>query len=83
MFGLRGFRGLEAMMALQGCVLVLAAVSASLVSTSFNAISAGSVVQGKRATWQLDGVQVFDGGASGVAGSSDATLFETEGLFVP
>jgi hypothetical protein len=28
-------------------------------------------------------VQVFDGGASGVAGAADATLFEDQGIFVP
>jgi hypothetical protein len=53
------------------------------LSSSFNAILPGSVIEGKRATWQLDRTQIFDGGSSGVAGSSGATLFETEGLFVP
>jgi hypothetical protein len=28
-------------------------------------------------------VQVYDGGAIGVAGSSDATLFMDEGVFIP
>jgi hypothetical protein len=28
-------------------------------------------------------VQVYDGGASGKAGSNDATLFEDQGVFVP
>jgi hypothetical protein len=53
------------------------------LSSSFNAILPGSVIEGKRATWQLERAQVFDGGASGVAGSSGATLFETQGVFVP
>ena len=48
-----------------------------------NAIVPGLIVEGKRATWQLGQVQVYDGGASGYAGSSDATLFQTQGLFVP
>jgi hypothetical protein len=53
------------------------------LSSSFNAILPGSVIEGKRATWQLERAQVFDGGANGTAGSSGATLFETQGLFVP
>jgi hypothetical protein len=31
----------------------------------------------------LDQVQVYDGGASGVPGSSDASLFLDEGVFIP
>ena len=38
---------------------------------------------GSRAIWQLDQVQVYDGAASGKAGSNDATLFEDQGVFVP
>ena len=53
------------------------------VSSTVNAILPGTVVEGKRAVWQLGQVQVFDGGATGLAGASDATLFETQGLFVP
>jgi len=43
----------------------------------------GAVAEGKRSNWQLSQVQVFDGGPSGTAGDSGATLFETQGLFVP
>jgi hypothetical protein len=53
------------------------------LTSSFNAIVPGAVVQGKHAIWQLGQVQVFDGGSSGLAGSSDATLFEDQGLFAP
>jgi hypothetical protein len=53
------------------------------VATSANAVVPGSVQTGKRAIWQLGQVQVFDGGASGVAGASDATPFEDQGVFVP
>ena len=35
------------------------------------------------ATWQLGTVQVYDGGGTGIAGASGATLFETQGIFVP
>ena len=55
----------------------------SLQST-FNAIVPGSVVEGKRAIWELGQVDVFDGGADDQAGTtSDNTLFERQGLFVP
>jgi hypothetical protein len=53
------------------------------LSSSVNAIVPGTVVEGKRANWELGKVQVFDGGSSGIAGAPDATLFEAEGLFVP
>jgi hypothetical protein len=53
------------------------------LSSSFNAIVPGTVVERKRANWELGQIQVFDGGSSDTAGASDATLFETQGLFVP
>jgi hypothetical protein len=53
------------------------------LNTTFNALVPGTVVEGKRAMWELGQVQVYDGGSSGVAGGSGATLFETQGLFVP
>ena len=53
------------------------------VSSSFNAIAPGVVLEGKRTVWQLGQVQVYDGGASGVAGAADASLFEDQGVFVP
>jgi hypothetical protein len=53
------------------------------ISTSANSVVPGSVKSGKRAIWQLGQVEVFDGGASGVAGASDATLFEDQGVFIP
>jgi hypothetical protein len=34
-----------------------------------------------RSAWQLGQLQLFDGGASGSAGASDATLFEDQGAF--
>ena len=53
------------------------------LSTTFNALVPGAVVEGKRATWQLGEVQVYDGGQNGLAGASGATLFQTQGIFVP
>ncbi len=57
--------------------------STCAVSTSANAVVPGSVKTGKRAIWEMEQLQVYDGGASGTAGSSDATLFMDEGVFVP
>jgi hypothetical protein len=57
--------------------------STCAVSTSFNAVVPGSVKSGKRAIWQVSPVRVYDGGASGTATASDATVFEDEGIFAP
>ncbi len=57
--------------------------STCAVTTSANAIVPGAVTDGKRAIWQIGSVQVYDGGSTGTAGASDATLFEDEGIFVP
>jgi hypothetical protein len=44
----------------------------------------GAVVEGGRSIWELGQVQVFDGGADGLASTAgDNTLFEREGIFVP
>jgi hypothetical protein len=53
------------------------------LSTTANATVPGSVLESKRTIWELGQVQVYDGGASGVAGSSDARLFMDEGVAVP
>jgi hypothetical protein len=55
----------------------------SLQST-FNAIVPGAVVEGKRASWELGQIEVFDGGADEQAATTnDNTVFERQGLFVP
>jgi hypothetical protein len=54
------------------------------LSSTFNAIMPGSVVEGGRSIWALGQTSVFDGGADGVgATTGDNTLFETQGVFVP
>ncbi len=54
------------------------------LSTSADAISPGSVVEGKRAIWQLGSVQIFDGGPDGDADTpAGNTLFAVPGVFVP
>jgi hypothetical protein len=54
------------------------------VSSTFNAIVPGSVVEGKRAIWEMGEIDVFDGGTDGQAATvGDNTLFERQGVFVP
>ncbi len=57
--------------------------STCAISTSANSVVPGSAKSGMRAIWEMGQVRVFDGGASGVAGAADATLFEDQGIFVP
>jgi hypothetical protein len=53
------------------------------LTTTFNAVQPGAIVEEKRANWQLGPVNVFDGGPDGVASTTPNTLFETQGLFTP
>lgn len=53
------------------------------VHTSANAVIPGIVRDGKRASWQLGDVEIFDGGADGDPATPDNTLFETQGVFLP
>jgi hypothetical protein len=57
---------------------------ACALSTTFNAIAPGAVVEGKRAIWELGAIQVYDGGGDSLAGTAgDNTLFAHQGVFVP
>jgi hypothetical protein len=51
--------------------------------TSANAVLPGVTRMFSRATWQLDQVEVFDGGADGDADTPDNTLFAVQGVFLP
>ena len=53
------------------------------LSSSLNAIAPGAVVEGKRAIWELGPVEVFDGGADGLAATTPNALFARQGIFVP
>jgi serine protease AprX len=54
------------------------------VTTSVDTLTAGTAVEGKRAVWALRHIQLFDGGADGIASTTgDNTLFMTQGLFAP
>jgi Tol biopolymer transport system component len=52
--------------------------------TSANAVIPGSVVDGRRAIWQMDRLDLLDGGADGDADTAaDNRLFAKQGVFVP
>jgi dipeptidyl aminopeptidase/acylaminoacyl peptidase len=54
------------------------------VMTSANTLVPNAVVAGERAIWEMGQVQVYDGGADGVASTTaDNTLFMDQGVFVP
>ena len=53
------------------------------IATTANAVTPGSVKDTQRAVVEIGQLQAFDGGASGIAGAADATLFEVQGIFIP
>jgi hypothetical protein len=57
--------------------------STCAVGTTANSLVPGTVTESVRTIWQLDEVQLYDGGADGVASTDPNGLFETQGLFVP
>jgi hypothetical protein len=57
--------------------------STCAIRTTANAVVPGTVKPKKRMIVALGQAQVYDGGASGVPGSADATLFLDQGIFIP
>jgi hypothetical protein len=53
------------------------------VNTSANTLVENAALEGRRAIWQLDDVEVYDGGFDGDPSTDPNTLFETEGVFIP
>ena len=53
------------------------------VTTSANAVLPGAIQTGRRTVWQMERVQVFDGGADGLASTAGNGLFAVQGVFVP
>ena len=53
------------------------------IATTVNTLVPGAVLEGKRAVWQVQEIDVFDGGADGDPNTDPNTLFETEGVFSP
>jgi hypothetical protein len=57
--------------------------STCAISTSANAVVPGAVKDTKRGVVGIGQIQVFDGGADGVAATDPNTLFSTQGIFIP
>jgi hypothetical protein len=53
------------------------------LNTAMNALVPGAVREGDRAVWELDTIEVYDGGPDGVSSTSDNTLFARQGVFIP
>jgi len=54
------------------------------ITTTANSVIPGSAVSGSRAVWELQNVQVFDGGPDGTASTTSGnTLFADDAIFVP
>jgi uncharacterized repeat protein (TIGR01451 family) len=53
------------------------------VNTTANAVLPGAVQTGRRTIWELERVQLLDGGSDGVASTPGNGLFATQGVFVP
>ena len=53
------------------------------LTTTADAVSPGTVLEGRRAVWELGVVRVLDGGSDGLAATSPNTLFARQGIFVP
>jgi hypothetical protein len=53
------------------------------VTTTADAIAAGTVNESRRSIWQLGQVKVYDGGPDGLISTNDNTLFAVQGVFVP
>jgi hypothetical protein len=58
--------------------------STCALTTTFDSVFPGAIVEARRANWELGKVQVYDGGADGLSSTTvDNTLFETQGILVP
>ena len=53
------------------------------VSTTANGVVPSSVQDNKRANVEVQTININDGGSSGAAGDPGATLFGTQGIFIP
>ncbi|HZO59846.1 MAG TPA: PQQ-dependent sugar dehydrogenase [Solirubrobacterales bacterium] len=53
------------------------------VTTTADAVSGGTVLEGRRSVWELPGIRVHDGGSDGVVSTTPNTLFLRQGVFVP
>lgn len=57
--------------------------TACVMVTELSALLPGAVKEGGRAIWELDDVELWDGGPDGDADTEPNTLFARQGVFVP
>jgi hypothetical protein len=57
--------------------------AACSVATTLDAIAPEVVTEGRRGTWELGQIQLWDAGEDGSPSSDDNTLFAVQGVFVP
>ena len=66
------------------CVATPAAAGATCeLNTTLDALVPGAVKEQDRSIWQMEAIQVFDGGSDGLASTSPNTLFARQGIFIP
>jgi hypothetical protein len=53
------------------------------LTTTADALAAGTVKESRRSIWELGQVRVYDGGPDGLASTQDNTLFAVQGVFIP
>ena len=53
------------------------------VATTADALAPGTVREGGRGVWQLNGVEVLDGGPDGDVDTPGNAVFARPGIFVP
>jgi hypothetical protein len=57
--------------------------STCTANTAANALIPGVITEGKRTIWQVESVNVYDGGSDGDVSTAPNTVFERQGVFVP
>jgi hypothetical protein len=69
-----------------GCVNTASTAIGATCDRGINlaAVIPGVVPEGRRAVWEMEQIQIYDGGPDGDAATSgDNTLFAIQGIFVP
>jgi hypothetical protein len=57
--------------------------STCTANTTADALVPGTVVENRRAVWQLGQIQIWDAGPNTITGDGDDTVFARQGVFVP
>jgi hypothetical protein len=57
--------------------------STCAITTTADAVTAGTILEVRRTIWQVGDVQVLDGGADGNASTAPNSLFARQGVFLP